>query len=183
MSKRWANLTLVLEWAKFTEASVHGSAATSRRGGQSPLPWSLQRAPASPGGISGPPPKSSCQLGCTSAQGLHRNGDENTVCPWGQADLLLWFFFLTSYSLLDSRLRKKRRGHLNFTRQSTPHCHYAFDICLKWIKLTFHQQLDGSAEDSLFVTFQFRRDLGGTGRLLRRQTSFWGSQYWQKGFY
>lgn len=94
-----------------------------------------------------------------------------------------FFFFPPSYSLFDSRLEKKRRGHLNFTRHSPPRWHRALEIWLKWIKLTFHQHLGVSAGNPLFVTFQFCRDWGGMGRLLRTQTSFGGSKYWQKGFY
>lgn len=76
------------------------------------------------------PPKCLCQPGCTSAQG------QTKILFVPEARLTyIFFYFIFLYSFFDSRLGKKWRGHLNFTRCSAPLQHQACDIYLKWIKL------------------------------------------------
>lgn len=76
------------------------------------------------------PPKCLCQPGCTSAQG------QTKILFVPEARLTyIFFYFIFLYSFFDSRLGKKWRGHLNFTRCSAPLQHHTCDIYLKWIKL------------------------------------------------
>lgn len=144
MSQGWANSTLGLEWAKFSELSVHHSTVTlavgtvtsaqCRRGLSALCPSAPLRLPMEL------VPTRTCF--CTGAQ--------NATCPQGQADLLGFFFsFFTSYSLVGSRLGEEWRAPLNFP-VTQHHCQPRFDIYLRWIKLTCHHQLNVSASKFSF---------------------------------
>lgn len=71
-----------------------------------------------------------------------------------------WVWFILYFPFFVWQSAGTWRGHLNLTHHSTPHWRHAFDNGFKWIKLTFHQQLNASAENPPDVTVQICRDLG-----------------------
>lgn len=183
------NLTLVLEWAKFTEVSVHGWGVPHHL---CPGACSMVQPPQE--GFLCTAPHSDCpQRACANWAALQCRGctgTETKILFVPGARLTYFFFFFTSYSLFDSKLGKKWGGHLNFTRHSTPHWHHAFDIYLKGIKLISTSSWMSVLKTLFLVTFQNCRDLGwaddrkrelhfGAQNIGRKVSTSWSAFLWR----
>lgn len=106
MSQGWANSTLGLEWAKFSELSVHHSTVTPavgtvtsaqcRRGLSALCPSAPLRLP----------------MELVPTRTCFSTGARNATCPQGQADLLGFFFFLFSPHILWLAAGWERSGEL-----------------------------------------------------------------------